>query len=298
MTETKPTAADAQAPTGMEHPFLNRNGLLTVGGIVGALWLTALVAGNRWVTGIVAVLTLAVAGGLIYVWRLLQKQKAVMSLLQSASASPEARRAALEQLSATDSGSKDVLNRIARAQLEAQDDPKKALLTLEGIDLAKVPAAAADEVRTLRAQMCLWQNRVREARELADAIKLTNASSTQSRGLMSAVIAEAWARSGKAEAAMDVLAGVKFDDPELAQVRVLLLVARVFASFGAGKKERTKADLNALMKQDVNLLGRFVTPGQAVHLELQRMAKDVLATHPGMRKMARAQQQPGFRRGR
>lgn len=296
MTQAKPT--ETQAPAGIDHPFLNRNGLLTVGGIVGALWLTALVAGNRWVTGIVALLTLVVAGGLVYVWRLVRKQQAVMGLLQSASASPEARRQALEQLSASDSGSKDVLSRIARAQLEAQDDPKKALQTLEGIDLAKVPAAAADEVRTLRAQMCLWQNRVREARELADAIKLANASNSQSRGLMSAVIAEAWARSGKAEAAMDVLAGVKIDDPDLAQVRVLLLVARVFAAFGAGKKERAKRDLEALMKQDVNLLGRFVTPGQAVHLELQRMAKEVLATHPGMRKMARSQPQPGFRRGR
>ena len=298
MTEPTTQTTPSQAAGGLEHPLLNRNAIYTVAGIVGAMWLTALVAGNRWVTGIVAVLTLAVIGGLGYVWRLVRKQRAVMDLLASASASPEARRQALEQLSASDSGSKDVLNRIARAQLEAQDDPKKALLTLEGIDLAKVPAAAADEVRTLRAQMCLWQNRVREARELVDAIKLSNASSTQSRGLMSAVTAEAWARSGKADAAMDVLAGVNFDDPELAQVRVLLLVARVFAAFGANKKERVRRDMEALMKQDINLLGRFAMPGQAVHLELQRMAKEVLSTHPTMRKMARGQQQPGFRRGR
>lgn len=280
------------------HPILNRNGLLTIGGIVAALWLTALVSGSLVVGIIVAVLTLAILGGLIYVWRLAKKQKAVIDLLQSANASPEARKLALAQLAAQGGGSKDVLNAIARAQLLAQDDPDQALAVLEGIDLAKVPAAAADEVRTFRAQMYLFKNRIKEARDLADAIKLSNAGNNQSRAMMTAVVAEAWARTGKPEAALELLNDVKFDDPELAQLRVPLLYARVFANFGSGKKERARKDLETLMKQDMNLIGRFAMPGQAVHFELQKMAQDVLRSHPDMRKMARAQQQSGFRRAR
>lgn len=298
MTSPDPQPAQVPADPMAAHPLLNRNGMLTVAGIVAALWLTALVSGSKIVAGIMAVVTLAIAGGLVYVWRMAKKQKQVMDLLQSAGASPEARQRALAQLEAQGGGSKDVLNAIARAQLQAQDDPDKALATLEGIDLQKVPAAAADEVRTFRAQMYLYKNRVKEARELADAIKLANAANGQSRAMMTAVVAEAWARTGKAEAGLDLLADVKFDDPELAQLRVPLLVARVFAHFGAGKKERARKDMEALMKQDVNLLGRFAMPGQAVHFELQKLAQDVLRSHPDMRKMARNQQQAAFRRTR
>ena len=44
--------------------------------------------------------------------------------------------AALERLEAESSGEgKDVLNALARAQLEAQENPKGAMATLEGIDL-------------------------------------------------------------------------------------------------------------------------------------------------------------------
>jgi hypothetical protein len=222
----------------------------------------------------------------------------MLDLLQSASASPEARRQALEQLTAGDKSGKDVLSQIARAQLQAQDDPDAALATLESIDLAKVPAAAADEVRTFRAQMYLYKNRTKDARDLADDIKLSNAGNAQSRAMMTAVVAETWARTGKADAALAILEDVKIDDPEAAQVRVPLLFARVFAHFNSGKKERARKDLELLMKVDMNLLGRFAMPGHGSPFELQKIAQEVLRSHPDMRKMAKAQQQGAFRRGR
>lgn len=285
-------------PTQAMSPLLNRNTLMTVAGIIVALWLIALVTGSKIVVGIVAVLTLVILGGVVYVWRMAKKQKAMLDLLQGATASPEARKAALEQLTAGDKSGKDVLSQIARAQLQAQDDPDAALATLESIDLAKVPAAAADEVRTFRAQMYLYKNRVKDARNLADDIKLSNAANAQSRAMMTAVVAETWARTGKADAALAILEDVKFDDPEAAQVRVPLLFARVFAYFQSGKKERARKDLETLMKVDMNLLGRFAMPGHGAPFELQKMAQEVLRSHPEMRKMARNQQQGAFRRGR
>lgn len=303
----EPTATkDRSAPdpmAAMQHPLLSRSGLGTIAGIIGALWLIAAVSGNTVVTVLIAVLTVAILGGLGWVWRLSRSQRNVMTLLQSGATSPEARKLALAQLQASDKGGKDVLNRIARAQLEAQEDPDQALATLEGIDLDKVPGPAADEVRTLRAQMCLFKNRIKDARVLVDDIKLSNAGNAQSRAMMVAVVAEAWARSGKHEAAVNLLADIKLEDPEVAPVKVLLLMARAFAHFADGKRERARKDLENLMKIDLNLLGRFVKPGPGIHLELQRLTQDVMRTHPDVRRMARNQGPQGgggggFRRGR
>ncbi len=284
-----------QTPT---SPLLNRKALTTVAGFVAAFWLIAMMTGSKIVIGIVAVLTVAVIGGLIYVWRLTTKQRAMLDLLQTASASPEARKHALAQLEAQDKGGKDVVNQIARAQLLAQDDPDAALAMLESIDLAKVPASAADEVRTFRAQMYLYKNRPKDARNLADDIKVSAAGNAQSRAMMTAVVAEAWARTGKADAALALLEDVKLDDPEIAQVRIPLIFARVYANFGTGKKERARKDLELLMKTDMNLIGRFAMPGQGAPFELQKIAQEVLRSHPEMRKMAKNQQQGAFRRGR
>ncbi|MFZ4580125.1 MAG: hypothetical protein ACOYOB_17200, partial [Myxococcota bacterium] len=296
MTDKKTPAPLDAAALGPAQ-LLSRNSLLTIGGIIAALWLIAAVSGHWIVTTIMAVLTLAILGGLFWLYRLARKQRDVMSLLQGAGASPEARAAALLQLQAKDGGSKDVIHRIARAQLEAQTDPDKAILTLEGIDLKKIQAAAADEVRALLGQLYLWKGRVSEARTLADDIKLANAGNGQSRALMIAVQGESWARTGKHEAALELLNDLKLDDPELAQIRVPLLMARVFATYACGKREKTRKDLMLLMKEDVNLLGRFVSPGQKVHPELQKIAREVLAAHPDMKRMQRQQQNP-YRRVR
>jgi hypothetical protein len=282
----------AQRPQGGTPalPSFQWKSLSIVGVALLALWVTAFATGSKIFVIIVAVLTAVVAGLLIWVYRWATKQRAMMELLKGANASPEARREALAKLSAKGDGDKDVMNAMARAQLEAQEDPDKAIATLEKIDLKKVPAIMGDEVRAFRAQLYLVKGRAREARELADEIKVSNAQQAESRGMMAATVAEAWARTGKHKEAMDLLETIKPEDPAYEQTKVPLLFARIYAAFAAGQREVVKRDMNALIKQDMNLLGRFVAPQFKVHPELQKLAKDALMRNPEVRKMAQKQQ--------
>ena len=276
-------------------PRLVYCGLAILGGIVAALWLIALVAGSTFVTIVIAILTAVIAGGLFWAWRMFSKQKAMMELLQSASASPEARQQAIAQLEGQGG---DAMALLARAQLEAQDAPDKALATLESINLAKAPDAVAGEVRAVRAQLYLFKGKLTEARDMADAIRPGEGSGAQSRAMLTAVVAEAWARTGKHDAALTLLADVNLDDAEIGQAKLPVLFARVFAQFAAGKRDKARKDLETLMKIDVNLLGRYAMPGQRVHPELQKLAQEVLRSHPDMKRMMRQQQQQSFRRVR
>lgn len=288
--------ANPQPDLGM--PLLNKKALMTVGGITLGVWVTALATGNVWVIGFVAVLTVALVGLLLWALNMAKKQKEVMALLQKAQGSPEARKAALEELAARDPKGADAMGAIARAQLEAQENPDKALETLAGIDMSKLPQDAADQVRAFRCQLLLFKNRARDARDLADQIQVPSTGPMAQRVMMSAVVAEAWARTGKANEAMVLLEDFKVDDPEIGEMKPMLLFARVFTHFGVGRKERCKKDMAALMAQDINLLGRFVQPGPGIHIELRQIAAEVLQSHPEARKMARAQQ-PGIQhRGR
>ena len=271
-------------------PLLNKKAMLTVGGITLGVWVTALATGNKWVIGLVALLTVALVGLLLWALRMAKKQREVVQLLQQAQGSPEARKAALEQLALRDPKGGDAMGAIARAQLEAQEDPDKALATLQGIDLSKLPQDAADQVRTFRCQLLLLKNRNRDARDLADQIQVPSTGPKGQRAMMAAVVAEAWARTGRGQEAMVLLEDYKPEDPELVEMRPIILFARVFAHFAVGRKERCKKDMTLLMQQDMNLLGRFVQPGPGIHMELRQIATEVLQTHPDMRKMAKAQQ--------
>jgi len=284
-----PTSNAPRTPELPEVPLFNKKALSTVAAITAAVWLTALVSGSKIVIIAVAVLTVALLGLLGWAWRQVQKQKKVLALLQSAQGSPEARQAALAELAAADPANKDVLSRIAKAQLQAQEDPDGALATLSGIDLAKVPSDAADQVRAFRCQLLLLKNRAKDARDLADQITVPSTGPLAQRAMLAAVVAEAWARTGKATEALVVLEGIDPGHADLAQVRPLVLYARVFAWFATGKKERCVKDMKALMAQDMNLLGRFVAPGPGIHLDLRRLATEVLQDHPDVRKMARHQ---------
>ena len=290
-----PAQAAALPADALDHPLLSRNALLTAAGAVGVLWLMAALLSSVVMAVLAGIVTVAAIAGYVWLRRTHARQRRVLDLLQSAQGSPEARRAAVDSLTADDKGNKDVLNRIARAQLEMQDDPDRALTTLEGLDLAKVPAVAADEVRVVRAQIYLYKGRLPEARAMADDIHLKNAQTSASRAMMVAMVAEAWARTGKHEAAWDLLEPVDPHSPDLAQVKWPLLFARVFAAYHCGKKERCRRDLEALMGDDINLLGRFVMPGQKVHPELMKFAQAVVQTHPDVKRMAKQAQRQGMR---
>lgn len=280
---------------GLDSPLFNRRNLGLGAGILAALWLTAAMTGSKIVLGLMGVVTLAAAGGLVWVYRYVKKQRDVMSLLQSAQGSPEARLAALAQLGGDD---KDPLRMIARAQLEAQDDPKKAIATLESLDLAKVPSTSQDDVRLLRAQLYLATGRLREAATMADGINLGSAPNAQAKVMVAAIVGEAWARTGKADKALVILDELKLDDPSLGQGAILARMAKVFAAFHGGKKDKARKELEVLMRMDVNYLGRFVMPGGAVHLELQNLAKTVAMSHPDVRAQQRQARRATFGRAR
>lgn len=112
---------------------------------------------------------------------------------------------------------------------------------------------------------------------------------------MAALIGEAWARTGKHEAALELLSTFNVDDPEFSQARLPLLFARIFANFASGK--RARKDINALMKMDINYLGRFLQPGPGVHLELKMLVQDVAKAHPDVKRQQR-QPPPGAMRSR
>lgn len=296
--------SDAQTPVPglQDSPLFTRQGLITVALIIGALWLIAAAAGTMWVTIAIGVLTLAILGGLAWVYRWAKKQQQkqldMMQMLQAAQASPEARREVLGKLQEQPGTTQDVMTKLARAQLEAQEDPDAAIATLESLDISQIPAQAADEVRGLRVQLYLARNRVKDARAVADEIKAGAGTNAQSKAMLAAVVAEAFARTGKHEEALALLEGLNFGDPELGQIRYLLIFARIFAHFAAGKKERVRKDMLALSQENPQLLGRFVQPGPGIHLELRKLATDVLSDSPEMRKMARMQQQAMMRGAR
>lgn len=291
------TGIGGAVPGAMPSLF-NKRSVPTLLGITAAVWISAAMIGTWWSLVGAGVLTLAGAGGIWWLWRKTKKQAGLMQLLQQAQASPEAREAALAQLAAGEGKDDAVLAGLAKAQLQAQTDPDGAIETLSAIDLSKVPADAADQVRTFRVQLLLLKNRVREARDVADRIVITSGGPMQARAMTAAVVAEAYARTGAAEDALNTIAPFDPANPEIEQVQPLLLYARCFAMFGTGKKDSARKAMRQLMAIDPNLLGRFVAPGPGIHLELRKMATDLLRVAPGAKKMARAQQRPMHRRMR
>ncbi len=285
-----PSAEPAGSPT---MPFVQWKNLALIGGGVLVLWALVIASGSRVAMIVMGVLTGVLIGGGIYVWRWVERQRSLAGLLQKAQASPEGRKAVLEQLSAGGDVDKDVMNLVVRAQLEAQDDPEKALATLDRIDMKKVPALMEDDVKGLRAQLLLLLGQTREAGILCDGIQVSRAQQAESRGMLAATVAEAWARSGKSKEAADLLATFTPDNPDYVKVRVPLMFARIFANFAENKKELVRKDMLALVKDDPNYLGRFVHPKFRVHPELQKMAKEVLMRDPNVRKMAQQQSQRG-----
>jgi hypothetical protein len=234
------------------------------------------------------VLTLVLAGVLIWALRTLKKQRGLVSLLQGATASSEARQDALAKLTDRKDASSPT-NTFLRAQLVASDDPKAALALLEPIELKTFPAAMQDDVSLLKTQLYLGTGRTQDARKCADVMNLDNPSRKEIRPLAASIVAEAWARTGKPKEALALLDSIELPKKDAAQIEIQSRVARVFAKFAANQRGPAKAELTALADEDVNHLGRFLSPQFRVHPELQKLARRVLETHPAARKMAKSQ---------
>jgi hypothetical protein len=266
----------AEAASQIEMPGIKWKvvGAVAAGFLV--LWVTALMmmpAVGYWGVGVMGVLTAAVAGLGIYVFRLTRKQREILDIMKAAQGEG-GRKEAIERLAL--GGDKDAMKALARAQLLAQEDPNLALEALEAINIEKAPAVVQDEVRAQRAMMYLFMNRIKEARPLADEIKIERQSDPKAKAKYAAVIAEAFARTGKHDDAKKLLDEYKADDPAwAAEVAPLLYRAQVYTYVATKNRGLAKKALDALIQLDPNMVAPFVQ--KSVKPDLQKLALTALS---------------------
>ncbi len=259
-------------------------------------WAIAIAVGH-WIALVVAgVLTLGVAGVLVYVLRYAARTKRVVEIVKQAD-SPEARKEAIQKLD-TDFKKDDAAAVFAKAQLQLQDDPREALRTLESIKLDKVMAPVADEARVQRAMIHLMFGETENARELVDKVDIERHKEAKSRATIVAIIAEAWARSGQAKRAVELLETLEMNK-EIEDIKPQILRARAFAYAWASNTKQMKQTLKELMSVNPQFLSGFITKKKhpmgvsprGVHPILEKEAFDMLARSGTM------QRRMEFRRG-
>ena len=269
-----PERADpAEALEGLERPTMNWKVLGQIAVGIGVIWLIAgLVSPYIGIWGyVVAGVITAIAAGIgIYVWRLMRKSSAIVDILKGAT-DEEGRAAAVAALQGKGG---DAMAKMAQAQLVAQDDPKEAVAILESIDLKKAPKLIQNDVRAQLALMYLLQNKPREARELADEIKLDAQPQPKQKALYAAVMSESFARTGKVKEAAKILEDYDPEDGAYAEMRPLLYRAQIFTWLRLKKRGRARTSMMRLAKADANQLGAFLQKG--THPEVKRLATEVL----------------------
>jgi hypothetical protein len=140
-----------------------------------------------------------------------------------------------------------------------QEDPREALKTLEKINLDRVLATVADEARAQRAMIHLVLGETDEARVLVDPIDLSRHQDAKSRATLTAIIAEAWSRTGQAKRAVELLDKLNDDDPAFAELRPQIYRSRAFAYAWAGDTKQMRKVLLALRGLNVQYLTGFIT---------------------------------------
>lgn len=270
---SSPAANDPFSPA-QWRATLQRVGLI-LGGVWIVMGLIALMAQSKglfWsALGIATALTVAVVGVLWWTLRRARSMREVAGIVSSVS-SNEDRKAALEKLG--QGAARDPAKLFAKAQLEMQEDPKKALETLEQLDLTKHSGQVADEARGQRAMIHLMLGQVSLARQLVDNIDLKRSQDPRSRAMLSSVAAEAWARSGDVERATTMLSSIQGLEAASGDLRPQVLRAQAFAEAHAGKVKELKRTLKSMAQLDVRLLGAFLQ-GKA-HPLLAKEAKRVV----------------------
>lgn len=252
--------------------MLSRIAIPVVGGWVLGICIAAFSQSTTIrVIAIAVPVVLTLLAGAIVFWATRQAKKAhgVASILSGVE-SAEDRKAALAQLEATYKKG-DPTAVFARAQLEMQDDPKKALTTLETIDLTKVMASVADETRAQRAMIHLTMGDVGPARQLVDNIDLSRHRDAKTRAMLTAVSGEAWARTGNAKKAVETLGLIDPEDSEYEKLRPQLYRALAYAHAHTNDLKGMRRDLKKLATVDVRLLGGFMM--KRTHPLLQKEAK-------------------------
>jgi hypothetical protein len=276
-------ARSKQLPADPLSPQNLRSIAIRVGIPVVIAWAIALFLNGPIPKIVVGVLTLLLAGLAIWAVRFARRSRAVAAIVRDAD-SPEARKQAIEKLDA-DFKKDDTAAVFAKAQLQMQEDPRLALATLETIKLDKVMAPVADEARIQRAMIHLILGETEAARQLADPVDLSRHKEPKSRAMMAAIIAEAWARTGQAKKAVEMLETLDPEDATFAELRPQLLRARAFAYAWASNSKQMKQTLRRMMQLNPQFLSGFVTnkkvPGgvspKGVHPLLEKEALDMLA---------------------
>ncbi|MFW6051333.1 MAG: tetratricopeptide repeat protein [Myxococcota bacterium] len=268
----------------MERPGIKWKVVVQVALGLAVLWVVAFMTVpwiGYWGVGVVGALTAAVLGFGLYAWRMTRRSAAIVDILKTAT-DPEGRQKALEALEAQ--GKNDAMSALARAQLVAQESPGEAMAILEGVDLDKAPAVVRDEVRANLALMYLVQNRVRDAREVVEEIRLDRQPQAKAKAMYAAVVSEAWARTGKPDEAKKLLETYDVDDPEFAEVRPILLRARVYTFVGTKNRGLARQAMQRLAALDPNMVMALAQKGGQP--EVAKMARQ-LAPKQRMKRVMR-----------
>ena len=98
-----------------------------------------------------------------------------------------------------------------------------------------------------------------EARALVDPIDLSRHKDPKGRASLTAIIAEAWARSGQAKRAVDLLEKIDPNDEVYADLKPQLLRSRAFAYAWANDTKQMKNTLRQIKGLNVQYLMGFIT---------------------------------------
>jgi len=253
--------------------MLSPKGLgLRIGLPLVIVWVIAIAISHAWSFITAGVITAAAIALVVWALGFAKKTRAVASIVQGAD-TPQARKEALAKLE-TDFKKGDTAAIFARAQLLLQEDPRRALETLEQIDLNKVMAPIADEARAQRAMIHLIIGETDRARHLVDGIDLSRHQQPKTRATMVTVMGEAWARTGHGKKALDTLGVFDPEDPEFSDLKAQMYRAFAFAYAAVNDVKGIKKALRKMLEINPQLLGGFLM--KKVHPMLEREARDML----------------------
>jgi len=247
---------------------------LRVAGVAALVWIIAFIVPGpipKAVAGVASVLAIGVC---VWLDRYVKKTAKLGAILKGAD-TEEGRKAAIEQLDA-DFKKGDTQATIAKAQLLMQEDPRKALATLESINCDKELGPIAGQVRAMRAMLHLTLGETAEARSLADKLELGKQQEPKTRVLFATVAGEAWARSGQGRKAVDTLDLFNPDLPEHEEMRAQMWRARAFAYAAVNDQKGIARAVKKLADINPHLLGMFLPPQKKVHPLLEREAKQLV----------------------
>jgi hypothetical protein len=248
------TVSDPLGPDNLKKLGL-RIGIPTV--VAWAIAISIAVANASWIPiAVVGGLTAILAGLLIWAFRFARKSRNVADILRGAETA-EQRKEALEKLD--EFKDDDTAAIFAKAQLQMQEDPRAALRTLETIKLDKVMAAMADQARSQRAMLHLMLGETDKARTLADNVDLARHKDHQTRATLAAVVGEAWARTGQARKAADLLENFDPSEEDFTDLAPQLYRSLAFAYAWSNQTKKMKQVLRKMKALNVQLLMGFIT---------------------------------------